>query len=120
MAALDAPDGPLKGSGTLTVQVLTWTMRPRAFLNADRNEFMTDRAPNTLTSNSRRIASSGSTSIGPGVRMPGIVDQDIEAGIAEGVGHTGRPGFHRFFFGHVTDSQADTSSGSVFQILDFH
>src|ERR1700721_1963484 len=73
MAALDAPDGPLKGSGTLAVQVLTWTMRPRAFLSADRNELMTDRAPNTLTSNSRRMASSGRTSIGPGVRMPALL-----------------------------------------------
>src|SRR5260221_1989558 len=73
MAALDAPDGPLKGSGTLAVQVLTWTMRPRAFLSAGRNEFMTDRAPNTLTSNSRRIASSGRISIGPGVRIPALL-----------------------------------------------
>ena len=31
---------------------------------------MTDKAPNTLTSNSRRMASSGETSSGPGVRMP--------------------------------------------------
>src|SRR6202163_238250 len=73
MAALDAPDGPLKGSGKLAVQVLTWTMRPRAFLSAGRNEVMTDSAPNTLTSNSRRIASSGRTSIGPGVRMPALL-----------------------------------------------
>ncbi len=73
MAAFDAPDGPLNGSGTLAVQVLTWTMRPRAFLNAGRNAFMTDRAPKTLTSNSRRIASSGRTSIGPGVRMPALL-----------------------------------------------
>ena len=36
MAAFDAPEGPLNGSGTLAVQVLTWTMRPRAFLKAGR------------------------------------------------------------------------------------
>src|SRR5258705_4601461 len=73
MAALEAPDGPLKGNGMLAVHVLTWTMRPRAFLSAGRNALMIDRAPNTLTSNSRRIASSERTSIGPGVRMPALL-----------------------------------------------
>jgi NAD(P)-dependent dehydrogenase (short-subunit alcohol dehydrogenase family) len=37
---------------------------PRAFRSAWRKEFTTARAPKTLTSNSRRIASSGSTSRG--------------------------------------------------------
>src|SRR5260370_28270280 len=73
MDAFDAPEGPLKGSGTLAVHVLTWTMRPRALRNAGRKALMTERAPNTLTSNSRRMAASGRTSIGPGVRMPALL-----------------------------------------------
>ena len=72
-AAFEAPDGPLKGSGRLAVHVLICTMRPRAFRSASRNAFMTDKAPNTLTSNSCRMASSGKTSNGPGVRMPALL-----------------------------------------------
>ena len=34
---------------------------------------MTESAPNTLTSNSLRMASSSNTSIGPGVRMPALL-----------------------------------------------
>src|SRR3984893_12865975 len=73
IAALDAPEGPLKGSGRLAVQVLICTMRPRATRRAGSSAFMTDKAPNTLTSNSCRTASSGKTSNGPGVRMPALL-----------------------------------------------
>src|ERR1700722_18474987 len=73
MAALDAPDGPLNGSGRLAVHVLICTMRPRAFRSAGRKAFTTDNAPKTLTSNSRRMASSGNTSSGPGVRIPALL-----------------------------------------------
>ena len=60
MAAFEAPDGPLNGSGRCAVQVLTCTIRPRAFLKAGRNAFTTDSAPKTFTSNSRLMESSGS------------------------------------------------------------
>src|SRR6266702_2412072 len=73
MAAFDAPDGPLKGNGKLAVQVLTWTMRPRVLLKADRNALITERAPKTLTSNSRRIAPSSNASSGPGVKIPALL-----------------------------------------------
>jgi DNA-binding transcriptional LysR family regulator len=36
------------GSGTLAVQVLTCTMRPRALRSGGRNALMTDRAPKTF------------------------------------------------------------------------
>src|SRR6266480_1934224 len=72
-AAFDAPDGPLKGNGNVAVIVLTWTIRPRAFRNAGRKEFTTARAPKTLTSNSCRMALSGRTSSGPGVRIPALL-----------------------------------------------
>src|SRR5882762_2424144 len=73
MAAFDAPDGPLKGSGKLAVHVLICTIRPRASRSADRKAFITEMAPNTLTSNSRFTAASGNTSSGPGVRIPALL-----------------------------------------------
>jgi len=79
MAALEAPDGPLKGNGMLAVQVLTWTMRPRAFLSAGRNALMTDKAPNTFDvefTPDRVERKNLDRSWG---QNTGIVDQNIEA-----------------------------------------
>src|SRR5260370_37344183 len=73
MAAFEAPEGQLSGRGTLAVQLLTWTTRPEALLSAGRKALITEIAPKTLTSNSRRMASSASTSIGPGVRIPALL-----------------------------------------------
>src|SRR6266436_1092501 len=72
-AAFDAPEGPLKGSGKVAVQVLTCTIRPRASRKAGRKAFTTASAPNTFTSNSRRIAERASTSSGPGVKIPALL-----------------------------------------------
>jgi hypothetical protein len=48
----------------------------------------------------------------------GIVDQEIQAAIAESVRHPAGPGFHGLLFGDVADGQADTPAGDLLQILD--
>src|SRR5258708_1664377 len=73
MAAFDAPDGPLNGSGRLAVQVLICPMRPRAFRSAGKKAFTTDSAPKPLTSNPRRTAYRDNTSSGPGVKIPALL-----------------------------------------------
>jgi len=115
MAAFDAPEGPLKGSGKLAVHVLTCTMRPRAFRSAGRNAFMTDRAPNTLTSNSLRMALSGSSSIGPGEDAC-VADQEIKTAVAECIRHAPSPGFHGRLPGDVANRKTDAAARGVLQI----
>ena len=78
---------------------------------------MTDKAPNTLTSNSCRTASSGKTSNGPGVRMPALLMRRSRPP-AQRVGYPCRPGSHSLFLRDVADRQADAPAGGLLQILD--
>jgi len=79
---------------------------------------MTETAPNTFTSNSRRIASSGKTSIGPGVEDTRVADQEIETRVAALFGDASSPGVDSRLLEYVADRQADVAIGSGLEVVD--
>jgi len=54
----------------------------------------------------------------PGRQDTGVVDQQIKTCIAERIGHSFRPGFHRCFFGHIANHEAGVTVGGILKILD--
>ena len=108
----------MNGSGTLAVQVLIWTMRPRAFLRAGIYSFMTESAPNTFDVEFAPDSVERQNLDRPGGQDACVVDEQIEACIAEVVGDAASPGLHAVFLCHIADRQADTAARGVLHILD--
>src|SRR5580700_7967933 len=81
-------------------------MRPRARRSAGRNALITDSEPNTLTSNSRRMASRERTSNGPGVKIPALLTR------------RSRPPPHGVVVGDVAAGQAHRSARRLLEVSD--
>jgi hypothetical protein len=115
MAAFDAPEGPLNGSGTLAVQVLIWTTRPRAFSqrwqvgidDRERAEHVDIELSADCVERQQFNRTWGEDA--------GIVDQQIKARVAERIGHAIRPGLHGLRFGDIANGQTHPPARSLLQ-----
>src|SRR5579864_4043529 len=117
MAAFEAPDGPLNGSGRCAVQVLIWRIRPRFPQSRKECVHYGQRAENVhfeFASDGvewERLDRSGS-------QDSGVTDEKIDAAICLRA-HGTSPALDSWLVGDIATGQCHCAAGGLLQVTDF-